>query len=93
MGLGDVSALAATIQDCVTHGGDIGVEANLEAYQSRIYARNARMLGVVDKLHWLYGMEGWVGVGVRGLGLGLVERWGGMKGLLMRAAGGEEGFT
>lgn len=88
MGLGDVSALATTIHDIVTHGGDIGIEGNLEGYQSKVYAKNARMLGVVDKLHWLYSMEGWVGVQLRGLGLGMVERWGGLKGVLMKAASG-----
>ena len=89
MGLGDVNALATTIHDTVAHGGDIGVEGNLEGYQSKVYAKNARMLGVVDKLHWLYSMESWVGVQLRGLGLGVVERWGGLKGILMKAASGE----
>lgn len=87
MGLGDASALVNTIQDCVRHGGDIGVECNLEGYQSRAYAANARMLDVVDKLHWLYRMEGWVGVQLRGLGLKGVDRLGGLKGFLMKAAG------
>lgn len=90
MGLGDVSALASAIHDTVAHGGDIGVEANLEGYQSKMYARNLRMLGIVDKLHWLYSMEGWVGVQLRGLGLGVVERFGGLKAILMKAASGEK---
>lgn len=88
MGIGDVSALAATIEDTVAHGGDIGVEMNLEGYPSNVYARNARMLGVVDKLHWLYAMEGWLGVQVRGWGLKGVDRLGGLKDVLMRAASG-----
>lgn len=93
MGIGDVSALAATIEDTVAHGGDIGVEMNLEEYPRKVYARNARMLGVVDKLHWLYGMEGWLGVQVRGWGLNGVNRLGGLKEVLMRAAGGGEIFN
>lgn len=93
MGIGDVSALAATIEDTVSHGGDIGVEMNLEGYASKVYARNARMLGVVDKLHWLYGMENWVGVQVRGWGLKRVDRFGGLKEVLMRAASGGEIFS
>lgn len=87
MGFGDANALADAIQDCVRHGGDIGVESNLEGYQSKVYAANARMLGVVDKLHWLYRMEGWVGVQLRGLGLKGVDRLGALKGFLMKAAG------
>lgn len=93
MGLGDVSALATTIEDTVVHGGDIGVEMNLEGYLSKVYARNARMLGVVDKLHWLYGLEGWLGVQVRGWGLKGVDRLGGLKELLMKAASGEMIFN
>lgn len=87
MGLGDARALADTIQDCARHGGDIGVESNLEEYQSKVYAANARMLGVVDKLHWIYRMEGWVGVQLRGWGLKGVDRLGGLKEFLMKAAG------
>lgn len=87
MGLGDASAMADTIRNCVEHGGDIGVESNLEGYQSKVYAANARMLGVVDKLHWLYRMDGWVGVQLRGLGLRSVDRLGGLKEFLMKAAG------
>lgn len=87
MGLGDASALADAIQDCARHGGDIGVESNLEGYQSKVYAANARMLGVVDKLHWLYRMEGWLGVQLRGWGLKGVARFGGLKEFLMKAAG------
>lgn len=92
MGIGDVSALAATIEDTVAHGGDIGVEMNLEGYPSKVYARNARMLGVVDKLHWLYSTEGWLGVQLRGWGLKGVDRLGGLKEVLMRAASGGEIF-
>ncbi len=89
MGLGDAQALADTITDCMAHGGDIGVELNLEGYTRRAYAANARMLGVVDKLHWLYRLEGGVGVMLRGWGLKGVDSLGGVvKRALMRAAGG-----
>lgn len=87
MGLGDARALADTIQDCARHGGDIGVESNLEEYHSKVYTANARMLGVVDKLHWIYRMEGCVGVQLRGWGLRGVDRLGGLKEFLMKAAG------
>ena len=69
MGLADVASLAKTIEETVVHGGDIGVEGNLEAYESEMWMRNSRMLGVVDKLHMLYGMRWRPVVGFRGLGL------------------------
>ena len=88
MGLGDVRALVAAIESCVQHGGDIGVEGNLEAFESSVYASNARMLGVVDKLHWLYAVENPLAVVVRACGLGLVNRLDGLKAVLMAQAGG-----
>lgn len=91
MGLGDVKALVEAIEYHVMHGGDIGVEGNLEMYESNVYMANSRMLGVVDKLHWLYRWEGPLGVGLRGLGLRAVDQWGGLKRLLMGQAGGGGG--
>ncbi len=88
MGLGDVKALLKAIEYHVTHGGDIGVEGNLERYAQNVYVANSRMLGVVDKLHWLYRWEGPLGVGIRSLGLKTVDKLGGLKGLLMMQAGG-----
>lgn len=88
MGLGDVKALVEAIEYHVMHGGDIGAEGNLEMYESNVYMANSRMLGVVDKLHWLYRWEGALGVGLRGLGLRAVDQMGGLKRLLMGQAGG-----
>lgn len=88
MGLGDVRALVTAIESCVQHGGDIGVEGNLEPFESSVYASNARMLGVVDKLHWLYAVENPLAVAVRACGLGLVNRLDGLKAVLMAQAGG-----
>lgn len=88
MGLGDVKALLEAIEYSVQHGGDIGVEGNLERYERQVYIANSRMLGVVDKLHWLYRWEGPLGVGIRSLGLKTVDKLGGLKGLLMAQAGG-----
>lgn len=88
MALGDVRALCEAIKYHVTRGGDIGVEGNLEMYERKVYMANSRMLGVVDKLHWLYRLEGPLGVGIRSLGLRGVDRWGWLKGVLMAQAGG-----
>lgn len=88
MGLGDVRALVEAIEYSVGHGGDIGAEASLERYESKVYAANSRMLGVVDKLHWLYSMQGALGVGVRSLGLKAVDKMEWLKAFFMRQAGG-----
>ena len=91
MGLGDVKALVEAIEYHITHGGDIGAEGNLEMYERNMYVANSRMLGVVDKLHWLYRWEGPLGVGLRSLGLKAVDQLGGLKRLLMAQAGGDGG--
>ena len=88
MGLADVECLARTIEYAVAHGGDIGVEGNLEAYESEMWNKNNRMLGVVDKLHKLYGVTWPPVVGVRALGLDMVDRIEGLKGWIMGQAGG-----
>ena len=87
MGIGDVQTLHEAIEYHVKHGGDIGAEGNLERYERNVYVANSRMLGVVDKLHWLYRWENPLGVGLRSLGLRAVNKLGGLKGLLMMQAG------
>ena len=62
------------------------VEINLEGYQSKVYVANTSLLGVVDMLLWLYRLVGGVGVQLRGLGLKSVDKLGGLKEFLMKAA-------
>ena len=89
MGLADAEALVLAIEDGVVHGADIGNELQcLDRYNSDVWMRNSRMLGVVDKLHWLYSTRNPLMVGMRGLGLGAVEQLGGVKRWLMSQAGG-----
>lgn len=91
MGLGDSSSLAAAVVNAVEHGADIGDETQcLNRYNSSTWMTNSRMLGVVDKLHWLYSTTSAPVVAVRGLGLALVDRIGdlGLKNWFMRQAGG-----
>ncbi|CAF9933270.1 MAG: Putative ubiquinone biosynthesis monooxygenase [Heterodermia speciosa] len=88
MGLADVASLVRAIEYSVSHGGDIGVQGNLEAYESEMWMKNNRMLGVVDKLHKLYGVSWWPVVGLRSLGLGTVDKFNGLKGWMMSQAGG-----
>ncbi|KAL9102756.1 MAG: hypothetical protein Q9163_002118 [Psora crenata] len=88
MGLADSRALSSAIQDAVQHGADIGKETTcLNKYNSEIWMSNNRMLGTVDKLHWLYSARSPPIVRLRGLGLGLVDQMGALKGWFMRQAG------
>ena len=88
MGLADVESLARTIEYTVQHGGDIGDEMYLERYNAEMWMQNNRMLGVTDKLHKLYGVGWGPLVGVRSLGLKMVDQMGPVKSWLMRQAGG-----
>ena len=89
MGLGDARALAAAIEEGVTYGADIGNEIScLNKYNSDTWMSNNRMLGAVDKLHWLYSMKSGPVVGLRGLGLRAVDSLEPLKGWFMRQAGG-----
>lgn len=87
MALADVAALVRTMEYSVSHGADIGVRGNLEAYESEMWMKNNRMLGVVDKLNKLYGVTSGPLVGLRSLGLGIVDKFEGVKGWIMAQAG------
>ncbi|KAL8724124.1 MAG: hypothetical protein Q9181_006969 [Wetmoreana brouardii] len=88
MGLADVQSLANTIEYTVKHGGDIGDEMYLGRYNSEMWMQNNRMLGVTDKLHKLYGVGWGPLIGVRSLGLKMVDQISPLKGWLMKQAGG-----
>ncbi|KAL7270007.1 putative ubiquinone biosynthesis monooxygenase [Rhizina undulata] len=87
-GLGDVQSLIKTVEFAVEHGQDIGSVLSLEPYYSEQYAKNNLMLGVVDKLHKLYGTASQPIVAMRSLGLDAVNAMDGLKGLIMRQASG-----
>lgn len=94
MGLGDVESLSQTIEYAATHGADIGTGLSLERYNAERWVSNNRMLGVVDKLHWLYSVRSGPVVGLRGLGLRAVDSVEPLKQFFMGQAGGaarEEG--
>jgi len=89
MGLGDSSALASAIEQAVKHGADIGNEITcLDHYNGDMWMSNNRMLGAVDKLHWLYSMKSGPVVGLRGLGLRAIDSLGPVKEWFMKQAGG-----
>lgn len=87
-GQGDAAALVRTISHAVQTGQDIGSTLALESYNSEQYAENNAMLGVVDKLHRLYGTDSWPIVGLRSLGLRAVDAMGPLKGFFMNRAAG-----
>ena len=88
MGLADSRSLASAIENAILHGADIGNEIGcLDRYNSGMWMSNNRMLGAVDKLHWLYSAKSWPVVGLRGLGLRTVDALSPVKGWFMRQAG------
>ncbi|KAH0544512.1 hypothetical protein FGG08_001411 [Glutinoglossum americanum] len=87
-GQGDIQSLAKTIEYAITHGQDIGAQLSLEPYASDRYATNNLLMGVVDKLHKLYGVQSGPVVALRSWGLQAVDAMGGLKGFLMRQAAG-----
>jgi len=89
MGLSDSQALASTIENAVTHGADIGSQIDcLDRYNSGAWMTNNRMLGAVDKLHWLFSARSGGAVGLRSWGMSAVNAMGPVKELFMRQAGG-----
>ena len=88
MGLADSHSLASAIEYAVRHGADIGTELGcLDRYNGEMWMSNNRMLGAVDKLHWLYSAKSGPVVALRGLGLNIVDALGPVKGWFMRQAG------
>lgn len=88
MGLADSRSLASAVEDAVLHGADIGNEIGcLDKYNGEMWMSNNRMLGAVDKLHWLYSAKSGPVVGLRGLGLRTVDALAPLKGWFMRQAG------
>ena len=88
MGLRDVEALVMNIENSIRYGGDIGAGMGLEGYGAECYAANNRLLGVVDKLHKIYSWRAPPVVGLRSLGLEVVEKFGFMKEFFMSQASG-----
>lgn len=91
IGLSDSRSLSSTISMATRYGADIGDELQcLKSYNANTWMSNSRMLGAVDKLHWLYSASSAPIVALRGLGLGLVDWTGslGLKSWFMKQAGG-----
>lgn len=88
LGLADAKSLASRITYGLEHGMDIGSSWCLDGYNGDRWAANNAVMGVCDKLQKLYSVSSGPIVGARSLGLGLVDKLGPLKGIIMGAAGG-----
>ena len=97
LGLADVNALSASIQQSYNLGLDIGSLMRLHMltlgslvalseYPLQRYFANHQMLGVCDKLHKLYSSENEVVKTLRSWGLEIVNELTAVKGFLLRQA-------
>lgn len=87
-GQADVQSLAHAIEYSVTHGQDLGTQLSLEPYNSERYFANHVLLGVCDKLHKLYSVDGGPLVPLRSVGLAAVNALSPLKTFPMRQAAG-----
>lgn len=81
----DSAALQSSIQDCVELGGDIG-HVGEQVSRERYWA-NARVSGIVDKIHKLYAREERTIVGLRSFGSGFLDKIEVAKRAVMAAVG------
>lgn len=88
LGLADAASLARCIMDATKYGADVGSRTSLADYPRNRYFANHMMISATDKLQKLYGTRLGPIVWARSVGLEVVNEWTGLKGGLMRAAGG-----
>jgi ubiquinone biosynthesis monooxygenase Coq6 len=87
-GQADVASLARCLEGAITRGADIGTIPSLQPYAADRYLPNHALLGVCDKLHWLYSVGSGPIVPLRSLGLSAVNALSPLKNFLMRRAAG-----
>lgn len=88
LGLGDAESLARCIMNAIKYGADVGSQTSLADYARKRYFANHMMISATDKLQKVYGTRLGPIVWARSVGLEVVNEWTGLKGGLMRAAGG-----
>lgn len=88
LGLADAASLARCIMDAIKYGADVGLQTSLAEYPRKRYFANHMMISATDKLQKVYGTRLGPIVWARSVGLEVVNEWTGLKGGLMRAAGG-----
>jgi 2-octaprenyl-6-methoxyphenol hydroxylase len=88
LGLADVAVLAEQIVDRMRLGLDPGAPDMLEAYQSARRPPAVAMAMTTESLNRLFSRESGLLRLVRDVGVGLVERWPGVKDRLVENAAG-----
>ncbi|KAK9235134.1 hypothetical protein V1525DRAFT_284451 [Lipomyces kononenkoae] len=88
LGQGDVASLVRVIEQATQEGSDIGHEIVLQQYWAERYPINHMMLGVIDKLQKLYCTDFPPIVGIRTIGLEVVESLDWVKKIIMKQAAG-----
>jgi len=88
LGLADAESLARCIADAIKYGADVGSRTSLADYPRKRYFANHTMISATDKLQKLYGTRLGPIVWARSVGLEVMNEWTGLKGGLMRVAGG-----
>ncbi|CAB4380541.1 unnamed protein product [Rhizophagus irregularis] len=89
-GLADVQCLLKVIEQGIINGQDIGDINLLREYSSERYFANIMMLGVVDKLHKLFGTSLTPIVLARSFGLKVLDNFDPIKAEIMKFAMGTE---
>ena len=87
LGLGDAAALAATIEEAVLEGADIGSKLALNPYPRKRYMANHNVMSFIDKLHKLYAVESQPIVWARSTGVEILNELPSLKGAMMGTAG------
>ncbi|KAK9331454.1 hypothetical protein V1520DRAFT_337824 [Lipomyces starkeyi] len=88
LGQGDVVSLVRVVEKASQQGSDIGDEVVLQEYWAERYPVNHVMLGIIDKLQKLYCTDFPPIVGIRTVGLEVVESLDWVKKMIMKQAAG-----
>lgn len=91
LGLLDAASLAQVLLDAMADKKDIGARAVLRRYERWRKGDNLAMLAVTDAFKRGFGSQRWPLVPLRNAGMGLADRLGPVKQLIMRHAVGLDG--
>ncbi|QLQ78773.1 hypothetical protein HG537_0B01220 [Torulaspora globosa] len=82
MGQGDVEALLNALENAVSRGSDIGSLLALQPFWADRYPINNMLLGMVDKLHKIYGTDFAPVVALRSIGVNFINNFPPIKNLI-----------
>ena len=91
LGLRDIAALAEAVMDATRLGLDLGAPDVLERYQAWRRLDTVMVAVATDGINRLFSNDNPAVRSIRDLGLGMVERTGGLKTVFMREAAGLSG--